>query len=35
MNNGNQISRVYVECSPLFQLLKLINSLRNDLYDTI
>ena len=29
------VKRVYAECSPLFQLIKLINSLRNDLNDTI
>ena len=29
------VKRVYAECSPLFQLIKLINSLRNDPNDTI
>ena len=29
------VKRVYAECSPLFQLIKLINSLRNDSNDTI
>ena len=29
------VKRVYVECSPLFLLIKLINSLRNDPNDTI
>ena len=28
------VKRVYAECSPLFQLIKLINSLRNDPNDT-
>ena len=30
-----QIKRVYAECSPLFQLIKLINSLKSDANDTI
>ena len=29
------VKRVYAECSPLFQLIKLINSLKNDANDTI
>ena len=29
------VKRVYAKCSPLFQLIKLINSLRNDPNDTI
>ena len=29
------IKRVYAECSPLIQLIKLINSLKADKYDTI
>ena len=29
------VKRVYAECSPLFQLIKRINSLRNDPNDTI
>ena len=29
------IKRVYVECSPLIQLIKLINSLQANKYDTI
>ena len=29
------VKRVYAECSPLFQLIKLINSLKNDSNDTI
>ena len=29
------VKRVYAECSPLFQLIKLINSLRNDSNDII
>ena len=31
----NYFKRVYAECSPLFQLIKLINSLRNYANDTI
>ena len=33
--NAPLVKRVYAECSPLFQLIKLINSLRNDPNDTI
>ena len=29
------IKRVYAECSPLFQLIKLINCLKSDVNDTI
>ena len=29
------VKRVYAECSPLFQLIKLINSLKNNSNDTI
>ena len=29
------VKRVYAKCSPLFQLIKLINSLKNDSNDTI
>ena len=29
------IKRVYAECTPLFQLIKLLNKMRNDPLDTI
>ena len=29
------IKRVYVECAPLFQLIKLLNKMRNDPFNTI
>ena len=29
------IKRVYAECTPLFQLIKLLNKMRNDPFDTI
>ena len=33
--HGPLIKRVYAECSPLFQLVKLINTLKKDKNDTI
>ena len=30
-----KIKQVYVECTPLFQLIKLLNTMRNDPFDTI
>ena len=29
------IKRVYAECTPLFQFIKLLNKMRNDPFDTI
>ena len=33
--HGQLIKRVYAECSSLFQLVKLINTLKKDKYDSI
>ena len=33
--HGPLVKRVYAECSPLFQLVKLINTLKKDKNDTI
>ena len=31
----SRVKRVYAECTPLFQLIKLLNKMRNDPFDTI